>query len=350
MPDEQDFPEQDFPDEPQRPHASASPQIDAAQAGLHVAKLTDHRDFDIWSTDEGVCQRFLIDKPATWRTAIQRYWRERCTRRALASELGVDLETAKNLLRRIRKAARDFQNGTITIRLSRHEDGVRYPGRPHSGINARDIESICDGDEDALAHMEEYGRLNIIERLTMFSSAISGELIKTFEHSEAIGDSQRENITSRLVAKADALKAKVVKPDPFIDRPLFSIFPDQRTSMRIPETEGSRDGRLAGLGEVKPNRLSEAGHASHVPKHVRKQSPPRSRQNVDPASYQCQICALSHFRRPFHMGGAFTWVDRFRNNKSATRKHHVVRTHCTDNSRLRHPAWNRSSVGRTMAD
>lgn len=229
------------------PHSNA-----AQEAGLHVAKVTDHRDDDVWTDDQGFLQRFLMDKPATWRTAVQRYWGERCTRRQLASELGVDLETLKNLLRRIRKAA---QNGTVTIRgLSRQEDGVRYPGRPHCGINARDIEAICDGDEDALAHCEEYGRLNIIERLDMFSSAITDDLIQTLDHFEA--NKENDAITSGLLAKADALKAKVVKPDPFVDRPLFSQFPDQRTEMKIPEADESGvtrwKVRIIGRSEAEP--------------------------------------------------------------------------------------------------
>lgn len=250
--------EQEFPDcEPQCPHnASASPQTNAAQeAGLHVAKVTDHRDFDVWTNDEGFCQRFLIGKPATWRTAVERYWRERSTRRELAVELGLNTESTKNLLRRIRKAARDFQNGIITIRgLSRPEDGVRYPGRPHSEINARDIEAICDGDEDALAHCEEYGRLNTIERLKMFSPAISGELIQTLEHLEA--NKQNQAITSGLLAKAEKLKAKAVKPDPFMDRPVIALFADECTTMRIPETDESGvtrwKARTIGRSEAEP--------------------------------------------------------------------------------------------------
>ena len=250
MPDEQDFPdcERQCPQD-----ASASPQSQAAQeAGLRIAKVTDHRDFDTWTTDEEFLQRFLMDKPA-WRVAVQRYWRDRCTRRELASQLGIDLETAKNLLRRIRKAARNFQSGTITRGLSRED--VQYPGRPHCGINAADIHAICDGDEDALAHMEEYGRLITIERLNMFAPAITGELVKVFDHSEAIGNSQREAITSGLVTRAETLKARAVRPDPFIDRPLFSIFLDQRTSMRIPDTENGITrwkARRIGRSEAEP--------------------------------------------------------------------------------------------------
>lgn len=90
----------------------------------------------------------------------------------------------------------------------------------------------------------------------MFAPAITGDLIKTLQHSDAIGNSQREDITSRLVAKADALKAKVVMPDPFIDRALFSIFPDQRTEMKIPEVDANRDvrwkARTIGRSEAEP--------------------------------------------------------------------------------------------------
>lgn len=220
----------------QCPQDESNPQIDAAEAGLHVAKATDHRDFDVWAADESYCQRFLTNRPSTWRTAIQRYWRERCTRRELAEELGLNLESTKNLLRRIRKAARDTQNGTITLRLSHNEEGVRYPGRPHCGINTRDIEAICDGDEDALAYCAEYGRLNVIERLKMFSPAISGELVKTFQHADAIGHTN-EAITSGLVAKSETLKAKIVKPDPFMNHPVVALFADECTRMKIPDTD-----------------------------------------------------------------------------------------------------------------
>lgn len=81
------------------------------------------------------------------------------------------------------------------------KSGVQYPGRPHSGINAADVYAIADGDPEATANCAEYGRRNIIERLNMFAPAITGGLVKTFQHAEAIGDSQREDITSRLIAK-----------------------------------------------------------------------------------------------------------------------------------------------------
>lgn len=104
--------------------------------------------------------------------------------------------------------------------------------------------------------MEEYGRLILIERLRMFSPAITGELVKVLDHSEAIGNSQREAITSRLVKKAETLKARAVKPDPFIDRALFSQFPDQRSSMKIPELDENGvtrwKARIIGRSEAEP--------------------------------------------------------------------------------------------------
>lgn len=70
----------------------------------------------------------------------------------------------------------------------------------------------------------------------MFSPVISGELIKTFEHLEA---NKNQAITSGLLAKAEKLKAKVVKPDPFMDRPVIALFADECTRMKIPETDES---------------------------------------------------------------------------------------------------------------
>ena len=103
----------DFPG-PNPQDAVASPQTHVIQeAGLRIARATDHRDFDDWATDESLCQRLLTDRPREWRKAIERYWRERCTRRELANELGLDLETVKNLLRAIRKAAKDFKSGKL---------------------------------------------------------------------------------------------------------------------------------------------------------------------------------------------------------------------------------------------
>src|SRR5260370_931512 len=105
---------EDFPEG--RPNGQTHEALDA---GLRIAKATDHRDFDDWAADESFCQRFLTDRPREWRTAIQRYWRERCTRRELANELGLPLETVKNLLRRIRKAAKDCQIGKRRQTLQR---------------------------------------------------------------------------------------------------------------------------------------------------------------------------------------------------------------------------------------
>src|SRR6266446_6407050 len=192
----EDFPE-DQPNGPQ--DAIANPQTHVIQdAGLRIAKATDHRDFDDWTADESFCQRFLTDRSREWRTAIQQYWRERCTRRELATELGLSLETVKNLLRRIRKAAKDFQSG----KKRRHALEIQWPRRPHTEINERDILAICDGDPEAREHAEEYRRLTIINQLSLFAPAISGQLVTIFEHS--VGRTGCE--TASLIAEADGLK------------------------------------------------------------------------------------------------------------------------------------------------
>lgn len=115
------------------------------------------------------------------------------------------------------------------------DKGVRYPALPHAEINAHDIDAICHGDQDAIDHAEECHRLSVIEQLRMFAPAISGPLIKVFQHSDAIGDGN-EAITSRLIAKAEGLKGKVVKADPFVDRAMISVFADECTEMQIPDT------------------------------------------------------------------------------------------------------------------
>jgi hypothetical protein len=204
--------------------AIASLQTDAIrEAGLRTAKATDHRNYDDWSNDEGLCQRFLIDRPSTWRTAIQRYWRDRCTRRELATELGQSLETVKNLLRRIRKAVKS-PGKKPSAKLE-----CQWPRRPHTEINERDILAICDGEAEAIAHAEEYRRLSILNQLSLFSPAITGELVKMFE--QAVDDAIEETGSKigRLVAKADALKASAAKDDPFAGRPLIQSFTDART-------------------------------------------------------------------------------------------------------------------------
>ena len=170
------------------------------------------------------------------------------------------------MLRRIRKAA-SGKSKTRGWKSSTDTDGrVRYLGRPHAEINVGNIHAICDGDQDAIDHMEEYGRLSTIERLNMFARAVSGKLVKTFEHSEKIGDSSSD-IPSGLVAKADALKASVVKPDPFMDRAVVALFADECTWMKIPyeDERGVRrwKARLIGrdetdaIGRGRPRKLTK---------------------------------------------------------------------------------------------
>jgi hypothetical protein len=186
--------------------AIASSQAHATQeAELHIAKATDHRDFDAWAADESFCQQFLTDRPREWRTAIERYWRERCTRRELANDLGLSLETVKNLLRRIRKAAKDFQNGHIK---ELHREG-QFPGRLHT-------------------RAEEYHRLTLVSRLKMFgqisgTAKTSGPLMEILDQSEALGTTSIE-VAAHLIAEAEELKASVAKDDPFAGRPLFQNF------------------------------------------------------------------------------------------------------------------------------
>lgn len=265
--------EEDFPDcEPQRPQDSpASPQNNAAQeAGLHVAKATDLRDFEDWANDEGFCQRFLMDKPATWRKAVERYWRDRCNRKELTAELGLDLETVKNLLRRIRKAVSDEQSG----KKRKPTTEVQWARRCHSEINAADIHAICDGDPEAIAHMEEYGRLNVIERLRMFSPAIADDLIRTLEHFET--NKQNQAITSGLLAKAEKLKPKDVKPDPFLDRPMIAFFADDRTRMKIPETgeNGVTKWKARTIGQSEAEPVGRGRPRKEKPAQVRKRGRP----------------------------------------------------------------------------
>src|SRR5438128_625803 len=125
---------------------SATPEETELETELRIIKPTDLRDCEGWANDETVCQQFLTDRPSTWRIAIQRYWRDRVTRRQLATELGQELETTKNLLRAIRKAAKDFQSGKAR---KTHTVETQWPGRPHTEINVKDILSISvDGNPD----------------------------------------------------------------------------------------------------------------------------------------------------------------------------------------------------------
>jgi len=124
------------------------------------------------------------------------------------------------LLRRIRKAAKDFQNGHIK-ELYR---GGQFPGRLHTQISASDIFAICiDGDPEAIARAEEYHRLTLVSRLKTMFGKISGPLMKILDQSEALGTTSIE-VAAHLIAEAEELKASVAKDDPFAGRPLFQNF------------------------------------------------------------------------------------------------------------------------------
>src|SRR5437899_4302208 len=205
----------------------ASPQADAIKdADLRIIKPTDLREYEDWANDEQVCQRFLAGRPSTWRVAVQSYWRDRVSRRHLAAELGQGLETTKNLLRAIRKAAKDSQSGKPKRKLTIE---TQWPPRPHTEINVGDIFSICDGDPNAIAHAEEYHRLSITNQLLMFDAEIAAKLVEVLRHSDAIGQTQNKAITLGLLAKVDELKGSVAKADPFEGRAMFQSFTNQRT-------------------------------------------------------------------------------------------------------------------------
>ncbi len=229
-------------DEINGPHSAGQ-----THESLRIVKPTDLRDFEDWVNDEPFCQGFLMDRPSTWRIAVQRYWRDRVTRRQLATELGQELETTKNLLRAIRKAAKDFLSGKPPRR--KHAVETQWPRRPHTEINQHDILAICEGDPEAIAHAEEYRRLSILNQLSLFSPAISGELVNVFGQSDAVEETGREEIVARLIAEADELKASAAKDDPFAGRPLVQPFTDART-----EYHADRRGRPRKQKPITPKR------------------------------------------------------------------------------------------------
>jgi len=210
---DENFPEDENGPQDAPQDAIASPQaheVPEVPEALSIFKPTDLRDYEGWANDENACQRFLTDRPSTWRKAVQRYWRDRITRRQLAIELGQELETTKNLLRAIRKAAKSGKPRKT------HAVETQCPRRPHTNINPCDVLAICiDRDPDAILYAEEYRRLATINQLLLFDPAISGKLVRLFE--ETTG-------TETMLARADELKASVSKDDPFVGRALFQNF------------------------------------------------------------------------------------------------------------------------------
>src|SRR5712672_2633815 len=77
----------------------------------------DRRDYDDWANNDEFCHALLLHKSAHatpvvighWNRAIQSYWRERKSRRELATELDLSLDAVKSLLRTIRRAADEFR-------------------------------------------------------------------------------------------------------------------------------------------------------------------------------------------------------------------------------------------------
>src|SRR6267154_2467027 len=151
-----------------------------------IAAPTDRRAVDDWAYDDEFCHEFLHHVAAThqqpgraanWRQAIQRYWRDRCSRRELADEFGITVDAIKSRLTLIRKAAEAFKtHGHAGFK----SDGYQVPawsGRVHSGITANDIHRIAiDSDCEAIARAEEYHRLTLLHQVKLFDQRISPQL------------------------------------------------------------------------------------------------------------------------------------------------------------------------------
>ena len=193
-----------------------------------VAAPTDRRAYDTWACDDGFCQQLLLHVTAThkqqegraavWSRAIQRYWRDRCSRRELADELGIELDSVKSLLTLIRKAAEKFKSeGHAGFKSDGGQisETASWTARSHTTITAADIYEIAFGNSDAIAHAEEYRRLTVRSQLELFDPQISAQLENILDQPE---------IVAADVARADELKARVAKDDAFEGRPLFQTF------------------------------------------------------------------------------------------------------------------------------
>lgn len=215
------------------------------QDGLRIiAAPRDRRADDAWAYDDEFCHQFLLHITAThpehqgravvWKRAIERYWREKCSRRELADELQIGIDATKSLLTLIRKAAEKFKaDGHAGFKSEIATTTASWNGRVHSAITANDVGRIIDGDREAIAHAEEYHRLTIRNQLGLFDPHICKKLEELANQSDALGDTRA---AGHLITEANRLKAKFAKDDPFVGRPMFQDFafrkPNYREDMR----------------------------------------------------------------------------------------------------------------------
>jgi hypothetical protein len=204
-----------------------------------IAAPTDRRAYDDWAYDDEFCHQFLLHVSAThpehqgraavWKQAIDRYWRDKCSRRELADELGKSPDAVKSLLTLIRKAAERFKTDGHAGFKSERTETVSWNGRVHSAITANDVGRIIDGDREAIAHAEEYRRLTVHNQLTFFDSKISNKLVELADESDAMGTT---GAAGHLITEANRLKASVAKDDPFVGRPMFQDFAGRQPNYR----------------------------------------------------------------------------------------------------------------------